>query len=393
MNQTVKVGDLVSMERGTTYKSSLLGQPGPVLLGLGSIGRHGGFRGDALRTYGGESPAKLLVQPGQLYASLKDVTQTADLLGAVARLPIGHQVGRLTQDTVRLDFRTDQVDPNYLYWMLRTPQYRQYCHSHATGTTTMGLSRQAFFDFEIPAPDETRSALVELIGALDDKIVANSTVAKLIDSFLAEHFAKVVCDADSVPLTSIGTVATETVRPTPKGVLHYLDISSVTDGAYELPPEMPWSEAPGRARRRVAVFDTVWSTVRPNRRSHALLLDHEPNIVASTGLAVLRPDAGRAAGLYEATKRPEFARYLESVAEGSAYPAVQVGRFAEAPVPALPNRAWDQFETLALPLRERAHAAVIENRRLAATRDGLLSLLMSGEVRVRGGERRVGDAV
>ena len=83
---STELGALVALQRGTTYKSSLLGYPGPVLLGLASIQRNGGFRGDSLRTYGGESPSKLILTPGDLYVSLKDVTQSADLLGAVSRV-------------------------------------------------------------------------------------------------------------------------------------------------------------------------------------------------------------------------------------------------------------------------------------------------------------------
>jgi type I restriction enzyme, S subunit len=75
------LGDNFTLQRGTTYKGRLLGQPGPVLLGLATIQRNGGFRTDSLKTYGGESPAKILVQPGDLYVSLKDVTQSADLPG------------------------------------------------------------------------------------------------------------------------------------------------------------------------------------------------------------------------------------------------------------------------------------------------------------------------
>jgi len=47
------LGDYFELQRGTTYKSALLGQAGPVLLGLGSIERNGGFKGDNLKTYGG----------------------------------------------------------------------------------------------------------------------------------------------------------------------------------------------------------------------------------------------------------------------------------------------------------------------------------------------------
>ena len=73
-----RLGDHVALQRGTTYKSALLDQPGPYLLGLASIERNGGFRRDRLRTYGGDSPEKLLMRPGDLYVSLKDVTQSGD---------------------------------------------------------------------------------------------------------------------------------------------------------------------------------------------------------------------------------------------------------------------------------------------------------------------------
>src|SRR5690606_36190383 len=148
------LGDYFTLQRGTTYKSRLLDQPGPVLLGLGSIQRNGGFRTDSLRTYGGKSPAKLIVQPGELYVSLKDVTQSADLLGAIARLPRAYPPGRLTQDTVKLQPNGSVVPMDYLYWLMRAPQYRSYCRSHATGTTNLGLPRDDFLAF--PAPEPTR---------------------------------------------------------------------------------------------------------------------------------------------------------------------------------------------------------------------------------------------
>lgn len=167
------ISDYFTLQRGTTYKSRLLGVPGPVLLGLASIQRNGGFRQDSLQTYGGDSPDKLLVQPGDLYLSLKDVTQSADLLGAVARLPRDHPVGRLTQDTVKLEPRSADVPIDYLYWLLRTPQYRSYCRSHATGTTNLGLAREDFLAFPAPEPTSAKLRIVSTLAALDDKIELN----------------------------------------------------------------------------------------------------------------------------------------------------------------------------------------------------------------------------
>ncbi|WP_096420880.1 restriction endonuclease subunit S [Microcella alkaliphila] len=191
MAETVPLGELISIRRGTTYKGALLGQPGPYLLGLASIARNGGFRSDSLKTYGGESPESLLVKPGELFASLKDVTQAADLLGSVARLPLDERPGRLTQDTVRLDVVSDRVDRDYLYWLLRTPGYRQYCRAHATGTTNLGLPREDFLGFPVrlPSLDEQRR-IAEVLCALDDLIDTNEQQIERLGHLVAELYQR-----------------------------------------------------------------------------------------------------------------------------------------------------------------------------------------------------------
>ena len=182
------LGEFVELQRGTTYKSSLLDRPGPLLLGLASIQRNGGFRSDSLRPYGGASPDKLILRPGDLYVSLKDVTQSADLLGAVARVPTYVDRGRLTQDTVKLVFKEDRIPPNYLYWVLRTPAYREYCRAHAIGTTNLSLSRDDFFAFPISIPNSDGLILVATLEALDEKIELNHRMSETLEAMARTLF-------------------------------------------------------------------------------------------------------------------------------------------------------------------------------------------------------------
>jgi type I restriction enzyme S subunit len=195
----VRLGDFVSLVRGTTYKSSRLGEPGPVLLGLASIQRDGGFRDNNLKTYGGESPDRLTLEPGDLYVSLKDVTQSGDLLGAVARVPKHITKGRLTQDTVRLQFAGDVGWRDYVYWVLRTPEYRSYCRSRAIGTTNLSLSRADFLDFEVPPMNETRSTMVALLESLDDKIELNRKMSRTLDETAQAIFRSLFLRLDGIP--------------------------------------------------------------------------------------------------------------------------------------------------------------------------------------------------
>ncbi|MFN9451361.1 MAG: hypothetical protein ACK58U_17120, partial [Rubrivivax sp.] len=189
---------MVNIVRGNTYKSALLGLPGPVLLGLASIQRDGGFRGDSLKTYGGESASKLLLSPGDLYVSLKDVTQSGDLLGAVARLPKSVPVGRLTQDTVKLVFDTASYPPSLLYWALRAPEYRSYCRERAIGTTNLSLSRDDFLAFQLPAATRPRLNLVELLERIEHRIDLLRQTNATLESIAQALFKSWFIDFDPV---------------------------------------------------------------------------------------------------------------------------------------------------------------------------------------------------
>ena len=191
------IGDFVTLQRGNTYKSSLLGQPGPYLLGLGSIARDGGFRGDKLKTYGGQSDERMLVSPGDLYVSLKDVTQSGDLLGAIARVPSEIKIGRMTQDTVKLVFKKE-ISKSYIYWLLRTPQYRKYCRSRATGTTNLGLSRDDFFNFHVPSFTLKKKSLVTLLEACESKITLNAQINQTLEQMAQALFKSWFVDFDPV---------------------------------------------------------------------------------------------------------------------------------------------------------------------------------------------------
>ncbi|MFC6881516.1 MULTISPECIES: restriction endonuclease subunit S [Actinomadura] len=288
-----------------------------------------------------------------------------------------------------------RIMSRYLHYILMAEQESIRRFAHGSVHNTVYYPEVKAFHVCIPQPQE-QERIVALLGALDDKIAVNDRIAAtaldLVSSLFAESLAE---DSDS-SITTLGDVTGINIHkasPTSGGVIRYIDISSVSVDSYTWPEVTAWEEAPSRARRKVSAGDVIWSTVRPNRKSRALILDDDSNIVASTGFAVLTPRKVGSAFLYEVTRRKEFVTYLESVAEGSAYPAVRADRFAKAVIPMLSRSRMVKFESEAMQLHHRIHVANKENRFLAELRDALLPKLMSGQVRIRDAEKVVEDAV
>jgi restriction endonuclease S subunit len=193
------VGDYVTLVRGTTYKGQLVGEPGPALLGLGSIEPGGGFRTGNYKTYGGDCPEELMLFPGDVYASLKGATKDGKMIGSVARVPPSVPTGRLTQDTVKLVFRiTNPGDATYLYWVLRTPQYRDYCAGHAMGSAVVAVSRRDFLSYPVPPPTTERRRVVGLLDAIEEKVELNRQMNQTLEAMARALFNSWFVDFDPV---------------------------------------------------------------------------------------------------------------------------------------------------------------------------------------------------
>jgi len=296
---------------------------------------------------------------------------------------------------LRID--TLKADPRFIYWYLQNLHESGAMWEHQVQHT--GVARFQYTRFAsthqilLPARHD-QEAIAGILSALDEKIAVNDRITSIVDDLAAVLFEEHIRDdagISNVQLSHVADVNQRKTVPVTGGSLRYIDISSVSAGKVEWPKITSWDDAPSRARRAVSLGDTIWSTVRPNRKSFALILDDDPALVASTGFAVLTPTKVGSAFLYEVTKREVFVQYLESVAEGSAYPAVRAERFERATIPLPSPDRLSKFESIAMPLRRRAHAAEVESRTLAALRHELLPKLMSGEIRVQHAEKVVED--
>ncbi len=424
-HKQITLGDLISLQRGTTYQSSLLGRPGPVLLGLASIQRDGGFRDDSLKTYGGQSPEKLILKPGDVYVSLKDVTQSGDLLGAVSRVPMYVHEGRLTQDTVKLVFKNNAVPREFVYWLLRTPQYRRYCRAHAIGTTNLSLSREDFLNFSFLKPSSAQFSLTTALDAIDNKIELNRRMNQTLEQMAQGlfkswfvDFAPVHANRNGERLAGLAPEA-QALFPSefeeselglvPRGWrVNSLDnIADFLNGlALQKFPPVGDEYLPvikiAELRRGVTESSGKASPTIPNKY---IIDDGDVLFSWSGSLEVVIWCGGRGAlnqHLFKVTSAnyPKWFYYLWTKAHLSDFQAVAASKattmghiqrhhLTAAKVLVPPPDLVSSMTSILEPLLERIVANNLETRTLSTMRDVLLPTLLSGEVRVRDAEHIV----
>ena len=157
------------------------------------------------------------------------------------------------------------------------------------------------------------------------------------------------------------------------------------------PIGITFSEASSRARRVVKHGDLIWSTVRPNRKSYSLILNPIPNVIVSTGFAVITARKVSYTYLYHALTTDNFVGYLTNNATGSAYPAVNAGDFKTAQVLIPFDELLNKFHNIVVDILDQKQNLQQKNDNLRRTRDLLLPKLISGEIYIEDLDINTGD--
>ncbi len=297
---------------------------------------------------------------------------------------------------------TSIVDGRFLYYLLG-----QIGLPHlATGTAVPYLTVSVLSQVNVELPPLlAQRRIASVLTAYDDLIENNTRRIAVLEEMARrlyeewfvhfrfpghENVRMVESEIGEVPegweivyLESVAAVNPESIKP--RGApetINYIDISSVSPGRVDTVQTMAFSDAPSRARRRVQSGDLLWSCVRPNRRSHALILDPEPDTIASTGFAVLRATNIPFSYLYQAVTTDEFVAYLVNHATGAAYPAVKQSDFDAAKITLPPGQMLEEFSEIIEPMLRLTHALERKNANLRTQRDLLLPKLISGEIDV-----------
>ena len=294
----------------------------------------------------------------------------------------------------------------YLRHLIGSPSFTDYIKPIVTGINVPHISGAQIkgFEFRLP-PRPAQERIASILSAYDDLIENNTRRIAILEEmarriyeewFVRFRFpghegvrmveSELGLMPDGWAVTTLGRLAEVNARSVRRGAepteIRYVDISSVSTGSIDNKEPMLFADAPGRARRIVQDGDVIWACVRPNRKSYSLVLDPEPNLLVSTGFAVLSPVAAPWSFVYQCVTTDDFVSHLVNHATGVAYPAVGAEDFENAKVLKPTDGLATAFDRIAEPMMRLVAALQRKNANLRTTRDLLLPKLISGELDV-----------
>lgn len=376
--QRMRLGEVVHVKHGFAFPGTGFEDTdsGPQVLTPGNFALGGGFQRGKPKAFIGDYPPEYLLAAGDVIVTMTDLSKKCDTLGLPAVIP---EDGRyLHNQRIGLLEITDpaHVDRGFLNYYLRTSSYRAHVIGTASGSTVRHTSPGRIHEFVACLPPlREQRAIAEVLGALDDKIAANrkvaSTAMELAEAqFRVSRAGGAEARLGDVATLNYGKALPQTIRE-PGDVLVYGSGGVVGRHSSALV-----DHAGVVVGRKGTVGAVYWAPVA-----------YFP--IDTTYSVALKGDSVSIHYLYFALK----AMKLESLNGDSAVPGLNRNEAYAQPL-LVPARAEvEAFTSTCSVLFDRIACADAENEQLAKTRDGLLPLLMSGKLRVKDAEKRVGEVV
>jgi type I restriction enzyme S subunit len=300
-----------------------------------------------------------------------------------------------------------RIVARYLYYLVVSPQFQAEITSRCSGAAQpfLGLDTLRTHQISYHQDKRTQRRIAAILSAYDDLIENNTRRIQILEEMARliyeewfvrfcfpghENVSMVEGELGLIPggwsVTTLDTVATINSLSVRRGNepthILYVDIASVSTGKIDNVQEISFIEAPGRARRIVKHGDIIWSNVRPNRKSFALITNPPQNMIVSTGFTVISASSVPYSFLYHALTTEDFTSYLTNRAKGAAYPAVGSEDFANAKIIIPSSELLSTFDEMAEPMQKEKNFLLEKNVVLNRTRDLLLPKLISGEIDV-----------
>lgn len=294
--------------------------------------------------------------------------------------------------------KSDIANPDFIYYMIKnwSTDLKQY----ASGSATPIINKSDLSNYEFSVPPLTiQKSIGEVLGALDDKIAANTKLATTAIRLATTLFKQALQSAtysdesfaDVAKVSGGGTPKTKTPEYWDGNIpwATPTDVTALT-GPYLGTTSRTISEA-GLAACASDLYPAGSILMTSRATIGAFAFTQVPTAV-NQGFIVVQPNdpSTRYWIFHEMYSRvDEFV----SLANGATFLELSRGNFKKFKIRMASPEIIHAFNETAKTLHGTARAALSENSALAMTRDTLLPHLMSGKLKVKQAEEIVASAI
>lgn len=387
MTQPVLLGDLISIKHGFAFKGQYFcdNPTSDILVTPGNFAIGGGFKQDKLKYYNGPIEKSYILQPSSVVVTMTDLSKEADTLGFSARIPEKSRYTFLHNQRIGLvALKSDAANVDYLYWVMRSEQYRNWVVSGATGSTVKHTSPSKILSYKFDLPDlETQKKIADILGTIDEKIELNRKMNETLEQMGQALFRHYFIDNPDVEKWGNGVledILGVTMGQSPPGSSYNTDGDGVV--FYQ-----------GRAEFGKRFPEQRLSTVDPKRlakRGDVLLSVRAPvgdinqateDCCVGRGLAAISSSEGLESYCYYLMRylQPRFADFNS---EGTVFGAINGKQLKGLKVIIPPVELRQEFDDAAKSFDAQIWNNSHQIQTLTALRDTLLPRLINGKVKV-----------
>lgn len=284
-------------------------------------------------------------------------------------------------------------DPGFLFYLMQVVGLSDYAEGSALPYLKQSVLQK--IPCTVPAVIEQR-AIAEVLGALDDKIAANSKLAQTSMELSEEIYRHGTASFPECPMNEVltpilgGTPSRSRTEFWNGDVLwaSAKDVTGADNGVITDTEERITGAAASQTKAKPLPACSVILTARGTVGAVARLATPASFNQSCYGfIPGDLPPGMLYFGILGAAKR------AKSIAHGSVFDTITMKTFAHLPLPDMSASEIANLESFISPLLDLVVETVKENRTLAATRDALLPQMMSGKLRVKDIEHTMGEMV
>ena len=281
-----------------------------------------------------------------------------------------------------------KLNPNYLRYLLLAEA--ESVRSWATGSThkTLYFPEAKALHALLPSVG-VQGRVAKMLGSLDDKIAANRQTMSVSDALVRALYDRL--PLSNVTLDRVSLNVRESVGPAeiaPDEM--YVGLEHVERRSLWLAGRGVGADVTSGKSRFIA-DDVLFGKLRPYFHKVSLA---SSSGVCSTDILVIRASDPQSVALVAAAASSDaLVAVAVQSSNGTKMPRAKWADIASCSVPDPDSGAVREFCRIVDTVASRVARAIEENQRLAATRDELLPLLMSGKITVKDAEKTVEEVV